>query len=209
MRTTELAALAEECAVVDATLASVPAEAWTGPGLGEWTLHELAAHLTRGISRLTEYVGTSPKSDGVEHDRVSYFRYDADTVAPAVAARAREAARALSADDLPRAFHDGWTTAVAHVEEHDPGLLVPTPFGTMRAQEYVATRVLEAVVHHMDIRLALARPPAPTPAAAKLTMQILEGLLDGPRPRNFGRNRFILAATGRIAVDDPRFPVLG
>jgi hypothetical protein len=39
-------------------------------------------------------------------------------------------------------------------------------------------------------------------------MTLLEGLLGAPKPRNFGRARFIKAATGRITTDDPRFPVL-
>ncbi len=78
----------------------------------------------------------------------------------------------------------------------------------MRLDDYTATRVLELVVHHMDLRRALDLPPAPTPAAGLLTMRLLEGLLGSPRPHNLGRTRFILTATGRIPSDDPRFPVL-
>jgi hypothetical protein len=78
----------------------------------------------------------------------------------------------------------------------------------MRLGDYLATRVVELVVHHLDVRAALDLPPAPTPAAGRLTMEVLEGLLGTPRPRNLGRTRFILAATGRITVDDDRFPVL-
>jgi len=63
-------------------------------------------------------------------------------------------------------------------------------------------------VHHLDVRIALDLPPVATPAAARMTMAGLEALLGESRPRNMGRTRFLLAATGRQETEDPRFPVL-
>ncbi|MGI8575941.1 MAG: hypothetical protein ACR2MA_11535 [Egibacteraceae bacterium] len=68
--------------------------------------------------------------------------------------------------------------------------------------------MLEVVVHHLDIARALGRPPQAAPAAGRIAADVLEGLLDDPRPRNLGRTRFLLTATGSIASDDPRMLVL-
>lgn len=209
MRVPEITVLAEECEAAEATLRQVPDGAWQGPGLGEWTLHELAVHLSNGVQRLSTYLKQGTEATEPVHDRVSYFRYDAAKVAPGVAARAREAAADIPAAQVPDRFAQIWRASVERAAAAPPVALMPTPFGPMSVREYTATRVLEAVVHHMDLRRALELPPAPTPEAARMAMALLEGLLDGPRPRNFGRDRFILAATGRIQVDDPRFPVLG
>lgn len=206
-RMREADALKAECERAEATLRAVPDDAWTRPALGEWTVHELGVHLTRGVGRLATYLGQQADGEPVR-DRVSYFQYDADATAPAVAARTRREAADLAPQDVAMAFAHTWRESLARVAEHPPSHVMPTISGPMHVQEYTATRVLEVVVHHMDLRRALDLSPDPDPAAADLVVEILEGLLDGPRPRNLGRDRFILVCTGRIAHDDPRFPVL-
>jgi uncharacterized protein (TIGR03083 family) len=204
----ELEALQAECRRAEATLREVPPDAWTRSALGEWNVHELAVHLTRGVGRLAVYLD-EPVEGEPERDRVSYFRYDAEEVGRGVAERARQEARDLPPERVPESFGEAWCTSLERAGQLSGAHIMATPFGRMHVQEYAATRVLEAVVHHMDLRRALDRPPDPDPLAATLTAEILEGLLDGPRPRNLGRDRFILTATGRTPSDDPRFPVLG
>jgi len=203
----ELSALAQESEALDSTLAAVPGDAWTRTALGEWSLAELVAHVTRGAQRLEVYLD-EPVIGDVVHDRISYWRYDAEVESPAVAQRARDEAAKVDAETLPALFAEAWRASVerAHGLAGDTPMF--TPWGTMRLDDYAATRVVEAVVHHMDVRAALDLPPASTPDAARLVMAVLEGLLGTARPRNLGRTRFILAATGRQAVDDSRFPVL-
>lgn len=203
----EVDAFAEECAATNATLAAVPHDAWLRPGLGSWTVAELVTHLVRGVTRITAYLPESA-AQAPEFDRVSYFSFDADAEAAGVAQRAVEEAAGVDPTTLPGRFNLGWLASVAAASDHGPEQLLPTFRGTMRLDEYVATRVLEVVVHHLDVRTALDLPPASTPAASRMTMNILEGLLGESRPRAMGRTRFILAATGRLQVDDPRFPVL-
>lgn len=204
----ELDALQAECEQVEATLRALPADAWQRPGLGEWTVHQLCVHLTRGVGRLGAYLDQPVEGEAVK-DRVSYFQYDAAAIAPGVAARAAKEAEALPPEQVGQAFADVWRDSVAKGRAVDAHRVMATPFGAMHVQEYTATRVLEAVVHHLDLRRALDRPADPDPVAADIVTEILEGLLDGPRPRNLGRERFIMVATGRIPHDDPRFPVLG
>ena len=203
----EIDAFAQECAAIDATLADIAAEAWSQPALGSWTLAQLVTHLLRGASRITEYLPL-PVDDRPLVDRVGYCRYDADAAAPDVARRAVEEAARIEPADLPGRFAVAWRASVAAASDHGPAQVLPTMMGPMRLDEYTATRVLEMVIHHLDVRTAVDLPPLATPAAARMTMGILEALLGEPRPRNMGRTRFLLAATGRLETDDPRFPVL-
>lgn len=204
----ELESLRAECERAERTLRSAPPEAWSGPGLGDWDLHELAVHLTRGMARIATYLD-KPVEGAVTKDRISYFRYDPAEVSAAVAERARREAEALPPERVADAFADAWRDSVQRASGLPPDRPIATIFGPMRLDEYTATRVLEAVVHHMDLRRALDLPPDPDPAAAEMVVGILEELLDGPRPRNLGRDRFILVGTGRLPHDDPRFPLLG
>lgn len=203
----EADAFAEECAATDDTLARVPAEAWMRPALGSWNLAQLVTHLVRGVTRVTHYL-SQPAGDTPDVDRVTYWGFDAEAEAPGVARRAVEEAAGVEPATLPQRFARGWTASLAAARDQGPDRLLPTFRGTMRLDDYLATRVVEVVVHHLDVRSVTDLPPASTPAAARMTMATLEALLGQPRPRNMGRTRFIQAATGRLPVDDPRFPVL-
>jgi uncharacterized protein (TIGR03083 family) len=203
----ELSAFVEECHAVDTTLASVGAGDWDRPGLGEWSIAELVAHLIRAVTRIDAY-READATGPVIHDRVSYFQFDMAAAAPAIAQRARDEALAVPPSALPARFANGWRASARWAAALPGAHVIATARGPMRLDEYVATRVLEVVVHHMDLRSALAMPPGATPAAGRLTMAILEGMLGAPRPRNLGRTRFILTTTGRLPSDDRRFPLL-
>lgn len=207
MRVPELDALIEECTAIEATLRAVPADAWARPGLGEWTVHELAVHLDRQLSRITDYLGQEPDPGAPVVDLAGYYRYDPAEIAPGVAERARSAARLTPPAETPDRFAETWRAALARADGFAPDHLLPSPLGTIALRDYLGTRIVEAVVHHIDLRRALDLSPAPTPTAGRMTTGVLERLLGGPRPRNLGRDRFILVATGRLSHDDPRFPV--
>lgn len=207
MRMAELDAFEEEAQAVEDTLAGVPAEAWAHRALGEWTLAELVAHLVRAVTRPDIALDGEVAETEPTVDRVAYYR-DVAGDAPAIAERARAYAGDFEPASLPQTFAQAWRASAAKASGVEPDRLVSTPRGIMRVDEFLATRVLELVVHHMDVRRALDLPPASTIEAERMTMHLLESLLGSPKPRNFGRDRFIRAATGRLAVDDPRFPVL-
>ena len=201
----ELTAFDAECRLMSQTLAGITE--WHAPALGQWNVAQLVAHTVRATTRIPAYL-QEPVSGPPVVDRVEYFRYDAAAEAPAIAQRAIDEAAAIEPAQLPQAFTAGHAATMGAAEDVGPAHVLFTIMGAMRLDEYLATRVLEVVVHHMDLRAALDLPPSSDPAAARLVMQILEGLLGGPRPRNLGRTRFIQVATGRLPSDDPRFPVL-
>lgn len=205
MSFSELTAFDAECRLMAQTLQTV--EAWDAPALGQWNVAQLVAHTVRATTRVPEYL-EQPVSAPAVVDRVGYWRYDAAAEAPAIAQRAIDEAAAIAPEQLPAAFAAGHAATLQAGQAAGPDRVLFTIMGAMRLDEYVATRVLEVVVHHMDLRAAMDLPPASDPAAARLVMGILEGLLGGPRPRNLGRTRFIQVATGRLPSDDPRFPVL-
>lgn len=204
----ELIAFVAESQAIARTLHGIGAAAWSGPGLGEWNLHELAAHVVGAAARLAEYAEQPVDGDEAACDRVGYWRMDLEAAAPAVAARARERARLTPPSTLPSAFDAAWRASAATVAAGPPAALVATLRGPMRTDEYLATRVVELCIHHIDLRAALDLPPTSSPEAARLTLAVLEALLGGPRPRNLGRTRFLLVATGRLPSDDARFPLL-
>src|SRR3954453_19520032 len=95
-----LAAIEAEAAALDALLASVPPAIWGNPTrLPGWDVTTLTAHMVRGLARIRDYAAT-PLDEPPQKDRVSYWRYDAITMAPAVSARALEAARGQTPSTL-------------------------------------------------------------------------------------------------------------
>lgn len=207
MRMAELDAFEEECLALEETLWEVPAEEWQRPALGQWTLAELVAHLVRTVTRADAALEAEVDEEHPVVDRVEYYRNVAGDAA-GIAERARADAGDVDPTELPQAFAEGWRAAAAKASGVPPDTLVSTPRGAIRLDEFLATRVLELVVHHMDVRRVLDLPPTSTVEAERMTMHLLESLLGSPRPRNMGRDRFIRAATGRLEVDDDRFPVL-
>jgi hypothetical protein len=85
----------------------------------------------------------------------------------------------------------------------------------MRLDEFVASRVVEAVVHGMDVTDALGRQPLTTPRATAVTAQIMDELLArrtvAGRPADLvgDDTAFIRAASGRGKHTDPRLPLIG
>jgi uncharacterized protein (TIGR03083 family) len=205
MTVAEMDAFAREAGRIERTLRDVGADDWARPALGEWTLAELVVHLTRQADRLAEYRDRPLSDDHPAVDRYTYYR-TAPGMAAGIAQRARDAAAQVAPASLPDAFAEAWRRSAAAVTT--PDALIETVMGPMRTADYAATRVVELVVHHMDVRRALDLPPGADAMAARVVADVLEHMLEGDRPRNLGRTRFILAATGRIPHDDPRFPVL-
>jgi uncharacterized protein (TIGR03083 family) len=200
----EIDAFVHEAERIEQTLERIGPDDWGRPGLGEWTLAEVVAHLVRQADRLAAYRDRPLSADTAAVDRHTYYR-GAAAVAARVAATGREDAARVEPASLPQHFARAWRRSVEVAPA--AGTLIETTMGPMRTDGFAATRVVELVVHHMDVRRALDLPPDSDPAAAQLVADVLEGMLDGDRPRNLGRTRFILAATGRTPSHDPRFPV--
>jgi hypothetical protein len=130
MTTVEHSAFVAECEALEATLRGAPEDAWTRPALGEWTLAELTAHVTRGAGRLAEFA-REPAADRPARDRVSYWRDDLEAEAPAIAARARDAAAAFNPVEWPDRFAGAWRASADTFAEIGPEALITTQRGPM------------------------------------------------------------------------------
>jgi hypothetical protein len=85
----------------------------------------------------------------------------------------------------------------------------------IRLDEFVATRVLETLIHGIDLTDALGRPPLGMPKATPIVAELLEEIVARMavpgRPADLVGDdlAFIRAAAGRGEHPDPRLPVVG
>lgn len=134
---------------------AVPDSAWDSPGLGTWNVRELVGHANRGHTTVEEYLlrPQQPQPPGSP-----YFSDEA------IAARGREAVRALGAD--PAGVVAAASTAViALIEQSLPEAKIGSPAGTMTLVQFLPSRTAELTIHGLDIARAVgADLPAPPTA---------------------------------------------
>jgi hypothetical protein len=84
----------------------------------------------------------------------------------------------------------------------------------MRVDEFVESRVVEAVVHGIDLTQALGRDCIATADGIAMTASILDDLLArrtvGRRPAQLSDDLdWVMAASGRAEFEDTRLPLIG
>jgi Mycothiol maleylpyruvate isomerase N-terminal domain len=79
--------------------------------------------------------------------------------------------------------------------------LVATQGHVLSIADFVATLVVEAAIHHLDLVKYLEGKPGPAPSAVAITTATLDGLLGKARPPHWDDETYILKATGRQALD--------
>ena len=84
----------------------------------------------------------------------------------------------------------------------------------MRLDEFVPSRVVDAVVHGFDLTDAVGRDTIATPEGVALTAAILDELLArrtvAGRPADLADDlAWVRAASGRAEHPDPRLPLIG
>ncbi|MCX2178989.1 maleylpyruvate isomerase family mycothiol-dependent enzyme [Streptomyces sp. SKN60] len=145
---TRAAVLAQFRNVREAVSALTPEQLEGPTRLGEWTVRELAAHLTMVLASLARKL-TEPEPARRELALVDW------PLATATAARSiDEDTRAIGTGDLPELY----ARTLARYEEAIAGVsderLVPTRFGAMRLGDFLVTRTVELVVHTDDLNAA-------------------------------------------------------
>ncbi|TDO66816.1 uncharacterized protein (TIGR03083 family) [Kribbella sp. VKM Ac-2571] len=91
------------------------------------------------------------------------------------------------------------------------GHRVETQGHVLRAVDFVATLVLEATVHHLDLIVGLPAAPEPDPEGLQVTARTLDGLF-GPEAWDviaWDTTTYILKATGRLPLDEDDLEMLG
>ena len=216
-----VATLETELGGVERAFRELSAEQWRTPTLlrpldesqPHWTLFELAGHFDISIG-LTRMLLADPQQGQVGRDRVSFFIFPRSEVAPVVYDYAYTMVEGKTPEQMPDVLHETFTKTVQEARAAAPETVGPGYYALMRVDEFVPSRVLEAVVHGLDLTDALGRPSIATPAGIAMTAAILDDLLGrrtvAGRPADLGDDlAWIRAASGRAEHPDPRLPVIG
>ena len=183
------------------------------PALTHWTVFELAGHFDISIG-LARMLMADPTVGQPGRDRVSFFIFPRSEVAPVVYDYAYKMVEGKTPKDMPSVLHETFSKTVEEARRVPADLVGPGYYALMRVDEFIASRVVEAVVHGMDLTDALDRSSIATPAGIAMTAMILDELLArrtvAGRPSDLKDDLdWIRAASGRGKYLDPRLPIIG
>ncbi|HUY49892.1 MAG TPA: maleylpyruvate isomerase N-terminal domain-containing protein [Streptosporangiaceae bacterium] len=183
------------------------------PDLPWWTVFELAGHFDISIG-LTRMLISGREASQPARDRTSFFINPRSETAPVVYEYAYTMVDGKTPADMPRVLEETFSAAIAEARAVPAGTVGPGYFAPMRVDEFVASRVVEAVVHGIDLTQALGRETIATPGGIALTAAILDDLLArrtiAGRPAELADDMdWILAAAGRAESGDNRLPLIG
>ncbi|GAB2589693.1 hypothetical protein GCM10027168_23290 [Streptomyces capparidis] len=206
-----------ECERLVAELAGLPRADWHRPTACEpWTVAELLAHVRTAVGRLTAMLAGPPVPGPATVSAREYYRPDARFSAESNAERVATARRgAADGADPVGAFDRTWREVYAACLAGPADRVVRTRHGDpMLTEDFLLTRVVEVVVHGVDLALALDREPWTTPAAASAVEELLLGapLPDGLPELGWDRGTVLRKATGRdpmSAAEEARLAAAG
>jgi len=183
------------------------------PDLPKWTVFELAGHFDIAIG-LTRMLIAGQQDAQPARDRTSFFINPRSETGPVVYAYAYTMVEGKTPADMPGVLAETFTKTVSEARAVPASLVGPGYFAPMRADEFVASRIVEAVVHGIDLAQALGTPYFATADGIAATAAILDDLLarrtTGRRPAALADDLdWILAASGRGPFDDNRLPLIG
>jgi uncharacterized protein (TIGR03083 family) len=173
---------------------SIPPDAWTRPGLGEWNVRDLVGHTSRSLITVETYLGRPTAAEQVASS-AEYYTVTSQIDPASVAERGRLAGRALGEE--PAQVVDALVARVLPLAKRDDDPLLETAAGGTRLTNYLPTRTFELVVHGYDI--ATATGLAPPAYSARLLHEVIA--LAGAVAVATGRApEVIRALTGRAAL---------
>ena len=100
-------------------------------------------------------------------------------------------------------------TAVVAATDPTAPVVLPASTFVARFDQFVATRLVELVVHGLDLIAAGGAEESPDPEALGIVAAILDARLEGDRPTDLVDDvAWVEAACGRVTHPDDRLPVL-
>ena len=181
--------------------------------LPPWTLFELAGHFDISIG-LTRMLIDGLGEEQPARDRTSFFINPRSETGPVVYEYAYSIVAGKTPDEMAAVLAETFAKTIEECRSVPPDTVGPGYFAPMRVDEFAASRIVEAVVHGLDLTLALGRAPVASPEGIAATAAILDDLLArrtvGRRPADlFDDLAWVLAASGRAAHPDTRLPLIG
>ena len=182
-------------------------------GLPRWTLFELAGHFDISIG-LTRMLIEGRGDLQPARDQTSFFINPRSETGPVVYEYAYTVVQGKTPADMPDVLAETFAKTIEECRAVPADTVGPGYFAPMQVDQFVASRVVEAVVHGLDLTLALDRAPIASSAGLALTALILDDLLArrtlGRRPADLADDlAWVLAAAGRAEHADTRLPLIG
>jgi hypothetical protein len=183
------------------------------PDLPHWTVFELAGHFDISIG-LTRMLIEGRGDLQPARDQTSFFINPRSETGPVVYEYAYTMVQGKTPADMPDVLAETFAKTIEECRAVPADTVGPGYFAPMQVDQFVASRVVEAVVHGLDLTLALGRDPIASPAGLALTALILDDLLArrtlGRRPADLADDlAWVLAAAGRAEHADTRLPLIG
>lgn len=212
--------LEEELTRVESEFRGLTPEEWqtttklvpVDPTVPRWTVLELAGHFDISIW-LTRALIDGRDNSQPARDRTSFFINPRSETAPVVYFYAYTRVAGRTPSEMSDLLHETFSKTVAEARAVPADTVGPGYFAPMRVDEFVASRIVEAVVHGLDLTLALGRPPIATDRGVAFTAAILDDLLArrtvGTRPSGLEDLDWVMAASGRADFEDNRLPLIG
>jgi uncharacterized protein (TIGR03083 family) len=186
--------------------------------LPRWTIFELAGHVDIAIG-VTQMLIASQQDGQVGRDRVSFFIFPRAQVAPVFYDYAYTMVEDKSPEQMAGVLAETFTRTIEEARATSPDVVGRFEFDDgddtlMRLGEFVPSRMVEAVVHGLDLTDALGQEPVATPEGVSVTAAIFDELLARMtvpgRPAGLTDDMaWVQAASGRAPHPDPRLPLLG
>lgn len=186
--------------VLDA-IEAVGDDQWQQPGLGEWTVRELAVHATRAWSTVVTYAATAGELTLSSPGEYYLSVLGTESLHEQVAQRTRAQAADIDTTVLEYA-RSAFAEAETVLERTPADHVIECAGGGIRVIDYLPTRVVELVVHGIDLCDAIGRAVEVPPLAMETTLQVLAELAVR-RPAVLGSTSLVRALTGRgtLAAD--------
>jgi uncharacterized protein (TIGR03083 family) len=183
----------------------IPAEAWDGPGLGEWDLRALVGHTSRSLITVSTYLQQPAETEDITTPQQYYAMVNPSALGldPAdVVERGRQAGRDLG-DDPASAVDELVSRVLDELAVAGDPLVAVLGGAGIRLHTYLPTRTFELAVHSLDIAGALGIPLVLPSDALAEALVLASGIAVAA-----GRGETVLLAlTGRTALP-PSFSVV-
>jgi len=213
-------ALAGELNRVAQTLGSLTAVEWQRPTLLEpvdpvpnWTVLELAGHLGYAMKMIDTLLSKESASPPAL-DRVSFYDQPKGLLAPLAYRTAADVVAYMTSAEILEFCVTTFFDALAKAHHADPAFVGWTVIGTIRVDEFIATRIVEVVVHGLDLAQALNRSLTPSTVALDCAADLLDSLNrrsdhGSSRPESLADNwLWVQVASGRRRHHDFPTPLL-
>ena len=152
---------------------------WNLPGLGEWSVRELVAHGGRAFKTVSDYVEGDVKDPTPIRSAAEYFRVVLAEQTPHVHIAERARREAALETDWVAATDTSWAGAELVVSNVPGDTDLHLFVGEMPLGQYLATRVVELVVHGTDLAEAIGIPSPPPMSGARVAIDVLLDLSTG------------------------------